>query len=276
VYSGFINSKRTLPAVGVHQRFDSAAYRLVAPQMQRQRFPTRRQIIGFEGVNGPDGLKAKSPGQHEPGHLYNPQTDVGDIPGLIEAHYGTLVAALRRGDLVRAAFDAAWLAHYICDGMTPAHHFPLDAELAAYGADYASKPHRYKHAVVVRGPTTAQTIKTSWALWGGKGLLSTHFNFEMGVATALVGRRIRTRLDAATVEQARRSGPVAYFKQQAQDIASLQMYERFYAQGWSADMAQLVVRRLAPQTVQAIAVVWLLAYQEAGLPVAAQLETAPH
>jgi len=274
MYSGFINSKRTLPAVGVHQRFDRAAYRFVAPMMQRQAFPTRHQIISFEGVNGPDGLKAKSPGRHEPGHLYSPQTGVGDIPDLIEAHYGTLVAALRQQDLVRAAFDAAWLAHYVCDGLTPAHHFPLDAELAAYGADYASSPRRYKHAVVVRGRTPAQTIKTSWALWGGKGLLSTHFNFEMGVATALVGRRIRVRLDEAALEQGRRDGPLTYFKQQADDIASLQMYERFYAEGWTPALAQLVLRRLAPQIVQAIAVVWLLAYQEAGLPVAVSSETA--
>ncbi len=273
MYSGFINSKRTMPAVGVHQRLDSAAYRLVRPYVRLEEFPTRRQIIGFEGLNGPDGLKIKSPGRHEPGHLYNPTSGGGDIPDLIKAHYGTLVRALRDRDLVRAAFDVAWLAHYICDGLTPAHHFPLDAELATYGADYASKPQRYKHAVLVRGQNPAQTLKSSWALWGVKGLLSTHFNFEMGVATTLVGRRIRVSLEPADLVDARESGPVEYFKTQADAIAELHMYEQFYAAGWSADLARLVLRRLAPQTVRAIAVIWLLACQEAGLPIATRLKT---
>lgn len=268
MYSGFINSKRALPAVGVHQRFDTAAYRLVAPYFERDRFPTRRQIIRFEGVDGPDGLKTKSPGRHEPGHLYNPETGKGDIPGLIKSHYGTLVDALRSGDPVRRAFDAAWLAHYVCDGLTPAHHFPLDTELAAYQANSAARPRRYKHMVLPRSTTATATLKAGWALWGGKGLLSTHFNFEMGVAMALVGRRIRVSFDADAVAAAEKAGPVAYFKEQAADIAALHMYEEFYAHGWNAELGRMVLQRLAPQTVSTIAVVWTLAYREAGLPLA--------
>jgi hypothetical protein len=264
MYSGFITSKRTLPAVGVHQRFDRAAYRLIAPYVNPAEFAAIRQIIAFEGVNGPDGLKAKSPGRHQPGHLYNPVTDCGDIPDLIQSHFSTLVVALRDKDRVRMAFDAAWLAHYVCDGLTPAHHFPLDARLAAYGANSKAQPKRFLHAAMASGRTPAARLKNNWALWGGKGLLSTHFNFEIGVAATLVGRRVRVRFDPAVVAAAQAVGPVDYFKEQAKDIARLSMYEKFYEHGWNSELGRLVLRRLAPQTVQAIAAVWLLAYVEAG------------
>ncbi|HUC87133.1 MAG TPA: hypothetical protein VMR75_02285 [Candidatus Saccharimonadales bacterium] len=274
MYSGFITSKRTLPAVGVHQRFDRAAYRLLGPYLDAGGFATARQITRFEGVNGPDGLKAKSPGQHQAEHLYNPVTGRGDIPGLISSHYDTLVVALREQDRVRMAFDAAWLAHYICDGLTPAHHFPLNTRLAAYGANAQSRPKRFLHAAVASGKTPAARLKNNWALWGGKGLLSTHFNFEIGVAAALVGRRIQVRFDPAGFATAQKLGPVSYFKEQAADIARLQMYENFYEHGWNAELGRLVLRRLAPQTVQTIAVVWLSAYLEAGLQPAQPLPVA--
>jgi len=66
------------------------------------------------------------------------------------------------------------------------------------------------------------------------------------------------------VVAAQKRGPVGYFKEQAGDIARLHMYEDFYERGWNAELGRLVLRRLAPQTVQTIAAVWLLAYLEAG------------
>lgn len=263
MYSGFITTQRTVPGVGVHQRFDGAAYRIAASYFAPGSFPSRRQIIHFEGLNGPDGIKAKSPGRHDPSHLYNPATGEGDLPDLIQDHYARLVQALQEEDMIRAAFDAAWLAHYICDGLTPAHHFPLDYYLAEHAGRYKDK-RRFKHGIIVTGDTPTDTLRRSWALWGGKGLLTTHFNFELGVATALVGHRIRARFDPAKLATARLVGPIEFFRQEAAAIASLQMYEQFYERGWTAELGWLVRQRLAPQTVQAIGVVWLLAYLEAG------------
>ena len=263
MYSGFITTQRTVPGVGVHQRFDRVAYRLIAPYVAAGSFPARRQIIHFEGLNGPDGIKAKSPGHHDPGHLYNPATGEGDIPGLIQCHYGGLVQALQDDDMIRGAFEAAWLAHYLCDGMTPAHHFPLDYYLADHAARYKDK-RRFKHGIIVAGDTPTDTLRRSWELWGGKGLLTTHFNFELGVVTALVGHRIRVRFNPAQLAAARLVGPLAFFRQEAAAIASLQIYERFYECGWTTELGWQVRQRLAPQTIQTIATVWLLAYLEAG------------
>ena len=254
--------------VGVHQRFDSSAYRLITPYFAAGSFPRLRQIKHFEGLNGPDGIKAKSPGRHDPGHLYDPTTETGELLKLIETHYAALVQVLNQEDMVRAAFEAAWLAHYVCDGLTPAHHFPLDAQLAEHTPRHTTKPTHFKHPVFVRGETAADTLKHSWALWGGKGLLMTHFNFELGVATSLVGHRIQVQLDDSRLAEARTIGPLAYFKREARSVADLHMYESFCESSWDSELARLVRVRLAPQIVQTIAVIWLLAYLEAGFEAA--------
>ncbi len=265
MYSGFITSKRIVPAVGVHQRFDVAAYRMIASYFAEDTFPSLKQLMHFEGMNGPDGLKVKSPGHHEPGHLYNPETGGGDIPRLITDHYRQLVESLRTKDLVRAGFDAAWLAHYICDGLTPAHHFPLDADMAKQSEHSKRIPRRYKYTVIVPGINVIDTIRRSWAIWGGKGLLTTHFNFEVGVAAALVGFRLKAPLDHDRLAKARSSGLLPFFTEEAKSVATLEMYETFYLSGWNAELAQMVKHRLAPQITQTIAIAWLLAYLEAGL-----------
>ncbi len=265
MYSGFITSRRIVPALGVHQRFDAAAYRLIAPYFAEETFPSLRQLMHFEGMNGPDGLKVKSPGRHDPGHLYDPETGAGDIPQLITDHYRALIVGLRAQDMVRAGFEAAWMAHYICDGLTPAHHFPLDEEMATQSEHSKRIPKRYKYTVIVPGTNLVDTIRRSWAVWGGKGLLTTHLNFEFGVAAALVGYRINVTLDHSQLAKARSMGFLPFFEDEAKSVAALQMYEDFYATGWNAELARTVKNRLAPQITQVIAIAWLLAYLEAGL-----------
>jgi hypothetical protein len=261
MYSGFITSNKTVAAVGVHQRFDTVAFHMVSAYFTPDTFPALAQIIHFEGINGPDGLKVKSPGKDEPSHLYDPSTDSGPIPGLIEKHYAKLVVALKAQDSVRAAFEAAWMAHYVCDGLTPAHHFPLDKHIAEHGL---KKGERGSYKVHTPGQSPMMTVRKGWAMLGGKGLLTTHFNFEMGVATALIGQKIKVTLDPAKLVEARQQGAIAFFKQEAREIAELDMYTKFYQKGWSPEVARLVKTRLAPQTVQAIGIIWLLAYLEAG------------
>ena len=251
--------------MGVHQRFDAAAYRIASPYFAKNSFSSLRQIHHFEGINGPDGLKIKSRGKDEPGHLYNPQTGEGEIPELIETHYAQLVTALKEQDHVRIGFEAAWVAHYICDGLTPAHHFPLNERLAEQPPAKETKKPRYQHRVSLSGPTPGAMMKRNWAIWGGKGLLTTHFNFEMGVATAVLGHRIRVKLDHAKLAQARSLGPVPFFEEEARSVAGLQLYEDFYRHGWNARIARKVRNQLAPQIVQCIAITWLLASLEADM-----------
>jgi hypothetical protein len=273
LYSGFVTSRRAVSLIGIHQKFDTAAYRMIEDYLAPGTFPALKQIIHFEGVNGPDGLKVKSPGEREPGHLYNPLKDEGPIPELIKGHYIRMVSAIKCSDTVRAAFEAAWMAHYICDGLTPAHHYPLEVQIAEHSTVLENeKTSFFKHKVVdPKRDSPMQMLRKGWAIWGGKGLLSTHFNFEMGVATALLGSRVMAKLDPAKLAEARKLGPILFFKQEALDIANLELYETFYEYGWNTQMARMVKQRLAPQTAHTIGVIWLLAYLEAGLDTAKEV-----
>ncbi len=268
MYSGFITSKRVVAKVGIHQRFDVAAYHMIEQFLPSDAFPAIKDIVHFEGYNGPDGLKVKSKGEHEPSHLYDPATDTGEVPTHIANHYAGLVANIKSGDMIRAAFEASWLAHYIGDGLTPAHHWPLEEKLAE-AAEKASKTLRNADASRV---TTF--LKKNWAVWGAKGHMTTHFNFEMGIAFALLIFQIKPEFSEHELARAKQLGPVEYFKSEAREIAELKLYEQFYKEGWNNAIASIVKNQLAPQTARAIGMVWLLALLEAGQQLAEQAEAS--
>ena len=270
MYSGFITHKRVVARVGIHQRFDMAAYHMIEQFLPDDAFPSLKDIVHFEGYNGPDGLKVKSKGENQPSHLYDPATDTGDVPRYIASHYRALVECIKTGDTIRAAFEAAWMAHYVGDGLTPAHHWPLEEKIAE-AAERASKDTR-------RGDTTKFTalLKKNWELWGAKGHLTTHFNFEMGVAFAMLLFPIKPEFSEHELARATQLGPVEYFISEAREIATLNLYERFYKEGWNSDLATTIKNQLAPQAARTIGMIWLLALLEAGQQLATQAEQHAH
>jgi hypothetical protein len=258
MYSGFVSHHKTVSIIGIHQRFDMAAFRMIEDKIPLDKFPSMQDIVSFEGYNGPDGLKVKSRGQNEPSHLYDPVTDTGEVPMHITNHYRLMVEKLKEGDLVRAAFEASWMAHYIGDGLTPAHHWPLEEKIAEAAALVTDDE---------RGDTGkfSATLRKYWAIWGAKGHMSTHFNFEMGIAFAMLIFPIKPTYSDAELVRAQKLGALEYFKAEARDVASLELYERFYRDGWRADIANVVKNKIAPQAARAIGMIWLLAAQDAGL-----------
>ena len=121
------NSKYSGKIVGTHQRLDRAARKLLGQRLKKgQFFPSTKEILAFEGTHGPDGLKRKSPGVDEPMHFIIPEDDDGQLIKMILDHQYNLRHALKTDNRVRAAFEAAWMAHAIADGLTPAHHFPYN------------------------------------------------------------------------------------------------------------------------------------------------------
>ena len=264
MYAGFISPKHASRRLGVHQRLDMAAYKMIEPYLGDQSFPTIATILKFEGYNGPDGIKSKqglkykTSHDHAPSHLYDPVTDEGEVPMHIANHYRQLVEALVARDNVRSAFEAAWLAHYVCDGLTPAHHFPLEAKITAEVERAA--------LTVAAGDSSKVTaqVKKNWAIWGPKGHLSTHIvNFGIGIAVALLFFPIKGRLSEAEVAQASQQGPVEYFKGVARQVSDLKIYQQFYAHGWTNDLASIVKNNLAPLISRSIGIIWLLASIEA-------------
>jgi hypothetical protein len=146
--------------------------------------------------------------------------------------------------------------------MTPAHHFPLHAKIDALASDPCHRPDQSRRRLSRSGAPKIGNIRRCWAIWGAKGLHTTHQNFEIGIATALLLQPIRATLNLSQLAEARRVGPVEFFKAQALEIAQLNLYERFYKRGWTADLGRLVKRQLAPQTAEVIGIIWLLACLE--------------
>ena len=70
----------------------------------------------------------------------------------------------------KAAFEAAWFAHALVDGLTPAHHYPYEEELESLrGADKESRD-SIKEKLIIKGDTRKETLKKNWLMWGAKGL----------------------------------------------------------------------------------------------------------
>ena len=242
MYSGFVTAQKSVARLGTHQKFDREARRLIQHYLKAGRFPDTKTILYFEGYGGPDGLKVK--GNYPASHFYDPIKDVGELPERINSHFKHLVGDLRDRDVIRAGFEAAWMAHYITDGLTPAHHFS-DAEVARQLAE-------------------AETyLRKQRARLDVISFFSTHFNFEMGVVTALLGNRRATEFDEMMLSRATKLGPVEFFKEEARKIAELKVYEQFSATGWSKDLLRLVREQIAPRIPQVIATIWLMAYLEA-------------
>lgn len=247
MYSGFVTKNRSSRHLGVHQRFDTSAYKMIRPQLKTAAFPGVKRILHFEGINGPDGVKVKSPGVQDPSHMYDPIGDKGILPELLTKHYNGLVDRLKAGDRVRAGYEAAWLAHFVVDGLTPAHHYPYDA----------------KKAEILGNDSEYGVLLKSWHWFGAKGVMSTHMNFEMGIASMLVSTRLKLELDQKLWRDAQELGYLDFFKREAREVANLGLYDQFYKKGWTQSLARTIKKDIAPHSVQVTAIIWLMADHEA-------------
>ena len=88
---------------GTHQKIDRVARQHLAALLPKSReFPNRREIIKFEGFDGPDGIKRKTPAQDELWHFINPEDDQDrQIIPVLQHNYQELVAALKEGNHTR-------------------------------------------------------------------------------------------------------------------------------------------------------------------------------
>lgn len=269
MYSGTTLTNYSGALIGAHQKIDRTAYRILKRQVQSiEGFPTLKSILHFEGKNGPDGIKRKSPAKDEPWHFYDPLcADDTELIRQIGNHYDELVRQLRRGYPERAAFDAAWLAHAVVDGLTPAHHFPYEEKLLELrgGADKSSR-NSLKNKLIIPGETLSDSLKKNWAMWGVGGLMSMHGMFEMGVAFMMAPIRFPTASPTeGDLNLLVDIGSVEYFKRAARQIALLDMYTRFHKSGWTPKLARDVRNELGPTLIKTVCVVWYSAMRDAGL-----------
>jgi len=281
MYSGsLLNPLKGFDAwFGTHQKINRVARAHLAGLYAGRgyTFPGARQINRFEGVNGPDGLKRKAPGQDELRHFYDPQKpSEATITAVIEEHYKQLVTALRDNNQPRASFEAAWLAHALVDGLTPAHHYPYEEELVKLrGGEGIESRDSLKKQILLPGETFTKQVHNNWKMFGDRGLLSTHFAFEMGIAVMISPLRVKLgRPSDEDLVLFRQKGVVETFRAHAHKIAELKMYDAFYKSGWTPKLARQVRRELVPVIVNMVTIAWYGAVAESQKPRATRRKRA--
>jgi len=267
MYSGTTISNHSGNWFGVHQKVNRSSRRSLGTHTQLKHFPSLKQIQYFEGRNGPDGIKTKSPGKDEPWHYYDPfDPDDHELISLITDQYTNLKTALKAKDEERAAFEAAWLSHALVDGLTPAHHYPYEAEMEEIRGEPKETRTTHKDKLMAKGETPTETIKKTWKLHGPGGLMSTHVMFEGGVAATLAPSKIKFgNPSKEELEHAANVGIEQYFMENARKVAMLDMYEYFYRKGWTTKLARQTRNELAPVIVKTVTAGWYLALKEAGM-----------
>lgn len=269
MYSGTTLTRFSGRVLGAHQKIDSVARRhLTRIIPDNSLFPKIRSILQFEGRNGPDAIKRKSPAKDEPWHYYSPFDDSdSQILDLIKEHFDQLVLQLKAANNERASFEAAWLAHAIVDGLTPAHHYPYESELAELrGGKGNETRNSVKEKLLITGGTKRQMVKNNWKMWGPKGLISTHGLFELGVATIFKPLTFNEAVPRQSdIRRVQEIGPLELFKQSAREIAVLDMYENYYRKGWTPKLAWQVRHKLGPIMTQTVTLVWYAALLGANL-----------
>jgi hypothetical protein len=261
MYSGTTLTKYSGRIMGAHQKFDRVSrrhLRILLPETDGT-FPTVKEILHFEGKNGPDGIKSKSPAQNEPWHYINP-FDVEDsqLFQIILDHYEGLITSLKNNNVTKASFEAAWLAHALVDGLTPAHHYPYEEELNKLrgGASIETRTN-LREKLIMHGSTPMERIRNNLHMWGPKGLMSTHGSFELGVATIIAPLKLRRGMPtAADIAEVTEHGIVEMFQRRAREVAAMGLYEQFYKTGWTPKMANKVRRKLAPLIVNTVTLAW--------------------
>lgn len=262
MYSGTTLRHKSGHLLGAHQKIDRVSRRqLKALLPDGFDFPSAREILHFEGNNGPDGIKRKSPARDEPWHYIDPnQPSEGGLLGLINDHLDNLIDSLADNNQERAAFEAAWLAHAIVDGLTPAHHYPLEAKLEELRGEGLETRTSFKSKVFLPGTTSRMLIKNNWEFWGAKGVMTTHFLFEIGIATTIAP--LKMNYARPTADQRIRvevDGVEKLFIDALHHIHHLKMYEIFHKKGWTRGLARQTRLELAPTIVRVVTLAWYYA-----------------
>ena len=264
MYSGTTFRHHSGNVIGVHQRVDRVAKRhLIHHIGNTPFFPSIKTILHFEGKNGPDGIKSKSPSQDEPWHYIAPGAGPDDpLMDIIRDHMANLAEALRSEDEVRAGFEAAWLSHAIVDGLTPAHHYPLAEKIE----ELWGKPHTERKTtrdkILISSERKRDMLSKNWEYWGVKGVFSLHWSFEWGIATSLTMNQFKdiglTDDDFARINK---EGYIPFFFESLQKVVDLNTYETFAKEGWSVKLANTIRGELMPIIMRNVCLAWYASSQ---------------
>lgn len=257
MYSGTTFNHKSGNIFGVHQKIDKAAYSLFR-DLAPEGFPDITSILHFEGKNGPDGIKGKTPSKDEPWHFIDPaDMDDKDLLKHIKSHQYNLGIAIKERNQHRAAFEAAWLAHAVVDGLTPAHHYPLEEHLEEKRGEGLETRNSIRKKILIPGETKREKLRNNWEFWGAKGVMTTHFLFELGVAGAVTPFPKLSTIPQEDIEYVRKYSFEEYFLEKLKYISTLEMYEMFSQKGWTTRLGHQTRRELIPTITYAVTLAWL-------------------
>ncbi len=258
------NSKKSGRLVGTHQKIDKIARRQLGKHLPKGvYFPSEKEILYFEGTKGPDGLKRKCPGIDEPEHFILPEHDDGVLIGMILDHQYNLHKALASGNEVRAAFEAAWMAHAITDGLTPAHHFPFQEAIKELMSDKEFlKIFGTPIKGIMPGKNLAETTRNNWLYWGAGGYMNKHVAFEYGAAVTTAATPAQILAPKIQAKELYGVDLRAAFYNSLRKIHALDMYNRFRREGWTAELAFECRDVLMPEIIRAVMLGWASAVPE--------------
>ncbi|MBP5634291.1 hypothetical protein J6X09_01170 [Candidatus Saccharibacteria bacterium] len=254
----FENSKHSGKLIGVHQKLDKVARKLLDAKMEGVDFPTIKEILYFEGSRGPDGIKKKSPGVDDPDYFIIPSKDDGKLFEIVMNHQHNLAQALKSDNRERAAFEAAWMAHALTDALTPAHHYPYRKVVDELMTDKDYKT-LFGHEIkgIMRGETLLQAARNNWLYWGAGGVMTKHIAYEYGVAYIIKPVRLE-RLMPKNLEAAdlKKVDLKKEFYDAVNKVDSLKMYDHFLDAGWTTQLAVETREILIPEIVRLIVLGW--------------------
>lgn len=261
------NSKFSGKVAGTHQRLDQAARRcLTRALLKGNYFPSSKEILHFEGMRGPDGLKRKSPGVDEPSHMLVNDSDVSEddiardtrsVVELIKDYHWNLTQALRAQDHTRAAFEAAWLAHMLTDGLTPAHHFPLSHVQDTLMTDKEMmKIFGQPIKGLMHGRSALETMRNNWLYWGASGHMTKHIAYEYGVLMITAAMPPHALDIELKPEDFQELDIEKIFQQSLERVQQRQIYTRFINDGWTTELARETKEFLLPEIIHTIALGW--------------------
>lgn len=266
MYAGTTFYNASGNVAGAHQRIDRIAKKHLIRHIGRSPFfPSIRTILHFEGKNGPDGIKSKSPSIDEPWHFINPEAGMDDpLIEVLRSHMNNLTKALKEKDEVRAGFEAAWLAHAIVDGLTPAHHYPLAEKVEElWGKPHNERSSR-KDKIMIKGVNYRDTVSKNWQYWGTGGVFTAHYMYELGFASSITMAKFGdiniSDEDFAAVKS---GGYLDYFLKSVKDVDNMGTYQEFMRVGWSAHLGRVARKDLAPLIIKNVCLAWYAAVCEA-------------
>ena len=259
MYAGTTLLKDSGKRVGVHQRIDRAARLGVVKFIPKHvKFPSLKEILYFEGNNGPDGIKRKGSANDEPWHFIDPTNpNDNDLIIIINDHIYNLAESLKSGNIVRSSFEAAWLAHAIVDGLTPAHHYPLGDKIEELWGKAHDDRKSLKSKLVIRGDGLKDTISKNWQYIGADGVFTAHLLFEAGVASAISTTNFKhCGPNRDEVNHLNEAGFEAIYREAVAKIYNLNMYKEFGKTGWTWHLAKETKTILIPEMIKIVSLAW--------------------